>query len=162
MPEHNEYKAFLACIDVFSRKIFCRALKSKAGPEVKRAMMSIFKQAHIYPQKLEVDQGSEFVASKPYFKHHFIYYKIKVYSFYQRILNIIINNAISYRLERIKHLLQVKSIGGRSFCLFIHKRVSCVVHRTCLSSGQNSIISFDENTFDTQLDKIFKTDGAKY
>ncbi len=76
--EHDGYTAFLLCIDVYSRRIFCQKLKTKSRHEVETAFKKIFREAGIRPAKLESDQGSEFVSNASFFKQQNIFFKIKV------------------------------------------------------------------------------------
>ena len=78
MPTVGKFKAFLCCVDLFSRRIFCVLLKSKAAKEVRQAFKKIFKTAGIRPQQIETDRGSEFVGNKTFFHNEKIFYKIKV------------------------------------------------------------------------------------
>ena len=63
---------------MFSHKIWAELLKTKSSAEVGKAFDKIFEDANVTPEKLEVDQGSEFKGLKPYFKRKKIYYKIKI------------------------------------------------------------------------------------
>ncbi len=74
----HEYIYFLLCVDIFSRKIFCRPLKSKKALEVEKAFEDIFTEAHVRPEKLETDQGSEFQNNRKFFERNNIFLKIKV------------------------------------------------------------------------------------
>ncbi len=76
--KYQEYSFFLLCVDVFSRKLFCRILKSKKAIDVQRAFKSIFVEANSRPEKLETDQGSEFQANASFFARNNIFLKIKV------------------------------------------------------------------------------------
>ncbi len=78
MYTFNGYTTFLLCIDIFSRRIFCRLLKSKQASEVERAFMSIFSAAKIKPEKIETDQGSEFRNNRGFFEKEKIFLKFKV------------------------------------------------------------------------------------
>ncbi len=73
----DNYVGFLVCIDVFSRKIFCRCVRSKSAEEMKHAFKSIFEECHDSPDILESDQGGEFVGNRTFFKEEKIYFKIK-------------------------------------------------------------------------------------
>lgn len=77
MPDDQGAKYFLLCIDLFSQKIFCEALKFKTAVDVKNAFLKIFKDAKIVPDKLETDQGSEFLGNRKFFKETKIFFKIK-------------------------------------------------------------------------------------
>ena len=77
MPHDGDFRYFLLCIDIFSRKLFCRSLKTKTSLEVRNAFESIFKEAKSVCSKLETDQGSEFKGNKKFFKEKKIYYRIK-------------------------------------------------------------------------------------
>ncbi len=74
----NGYVYFLLCVDIFSRKLFCRPLKSKRAEEVEKAFKSIFIEANLKPQQLETDKGSEFHNNRNFFEKNNIYLKIKV------------------------------------------------------------------------------------
>ncbi len=78
MFEHNGYKAFLCCIDLFSRNIYCELLTSKRAEEVQQKFKKIFKKVNTKPDTLESDRGSEFVGSKSFFKKQNIFFKYKV------------------------------------------------------------------------------------
>jgi hypothetical protein len=56
------YSYILACIDIFSRKIYCIAMKTKSIDDVFDALKLIFKFA--IPQKLTTDSDSSFTGSK--------------------------------------------------------------------------------------------------
>ncbi len=77
MPEQENFIGFLLCVDLFSRKIFCESLLSKDAKSVRIAFQKIFKRADLFPEKLETDQGKEFVGNKKYFKQKKIFFKIK-------------------------------------------------------------------------------------
>jgi hypothetical protein len=76
MFEFDGYKYFLCVVDVFSRKIFTFALKNKEAPTVADAFNRIFKEAGTC-EKLETDQGSEFIGNKTFFKDHKVFWKAK-------------------------------------------------------------------------------------
>ncbi len=75
---HGEYSAFLLCVDVFSKRLFCRPLKSKKAENVEKAFTSIFLEAGMKPEKIETDQGSEFQNERQFFKKQKIFFKIKI------------------------------------------------------------------------------------
>ena len=77
MPLDEEFKYFLLCIDIFSRKIFCRKLKTKTSLEVRQAFDDIFREVKTVCSKLETDQGTEFKGNKKYFKEKKIFFRIK-------------------------------------------------------------------------------------
>lgn len=56
---NNGYRYILTVIDHFSKYAFAVPLKTKTGPEVTRAMKSVFDQGRI-PSKLLTDEGKEF------------------------------------------------------------------------------------------------------
>jgi hypothetical protein len=59
--EHNEnFNYILTCIDLFSRKAWAEKLKTKTGLEVVGAIKNIIKNAGAKPNKIWVDQGTEF------------------------------------------------------------------------------------------------------
>ena len=58
---NDSYKYILGCIDTVSKFAWLRPLKNKSGPTVTKAMESILHEAkHRIPNKLYVDQGTEF------------------------------------------------------------------------------------------------------
>ncbi len=78
MFPYNKFKGFLCCVDLFSRNIYCRALRSKKSTEIEKHFRDIFKAVGFKPHKLETDRGSEFLGSKAFFRAEKIVYKIKV------------------------------------------------------------------------------------
>lgn len=60
--DNKGYKYILVVIDVFSRYLWCEALKSKSGDEVSKGFKKIFESVH--PKKLQTDQGTEFFNTK--------------------------------------------------------------------------------------------------
>ena len=77
MFRENNFIGFLLCIDIFSRRIFCKTIKSKSSQEIELAFKKIFSQCNDKPDVLETDRGSEFVANKSFFKEQNIYFKYK-------------------------------------------------------------------------------------
>jgi hypothetical protein len=77
MPIFEDYKYFLLAIDIYSRKIFTYALKTKTSNEVSVAFDSLFDEAGSKCNKLETDQGTEFIGNRSYFKRNNIYFRIK-------------------------------------------------------------------------------------
>ena len=77
MFEFNSFKYFLLLIDCFSLKLFVQPLKTKTSEEVQQAFQNIFKTFGAPIEKLETDQGKEFVGCKKYFKREKIYFKAK-------------------------------------------------------------------------------------
>lgn len=57
------YKYILTVIDCFTKKAFCRPLKSKNSSEVANALDDIISEFPITPRKLMVDNGTEFSGS---------------------------------------------------------------------------------------------------
>jgi hypothetical protein len=78
MPKFENYKYFLVAIDVFSKHLYTRPLKSKTSKEVGEAFQSIYNEFQTPIYKLESDQGQEFLANKPLFKKLGIYFHTKV------------------------------------------------------------------------------------
>lgn len=56
----NGYKFLLSAIDTGSKLVFLRALKSKRGEEVARALESIFRESKFKPRLIHADKGKEF------------------------------------------------------------------------------------------------------
>ncbi len=78
MFPYNKIGSFLCCVDLFSRNIYCRTLRSKKSTEVQKKFLEIFKTVGMKPLKLETDRGSEFQGSKSFFLKEKIVYKVKV------------------------------------------------------------------------------------
>ncbi len=78
MPSHDNYSAFLLCVDVFSRHIFCEPLKNKSAVTVRKAFRKIFRESKLKPAKIECDKGAEFVANKSFFQKEKIFFKTKI------------------------------------------------------------------------------------
>ena len=58
---NDGHKYILGCIDTVSKFAWLRPLRNKSGPNVTKAMESILQEAkHRIPNKLYVDQGTEF------------------------------------------------------------------------------------------------------
>ncbi len=77
MPSDDGYKSFLCCVDIFSRNIYCRALKSKTGKAVQQKFREIFAEVHLKPEKIETDRGVEFLSNKAFFQKNNIFFKTK-------------------------------------------------------------------------------------
>lgn len=58
---NRKHTFILTVIDTFSKFAFARALKSKHGEEVTKAMKSIFEESNRVCVKLESDRGKEFL-----------------------------------------------------------------------------------------------------
>lgn len=61
--EYNGYKYILTCIDLFSKKAYARALKSKEEKEVTKAMEYLIKNEIHYVSSIRSDRGSEFISN---------------------------------------------------------------------------------------------------
>jgi len=57
----NGWRYILFMIDIFSKKLFLRPLKTKRGAEVARAIHSIIKENKTPPLKISSDRGGEFI-----------------------------------------------------------------------------------------------------
>lgn len=57
---NDGYRFLLGCIDSFSRKLWVRPLKTKAGVEIVNALKDIFAQDGRRPRSIRSDRGSEF------------------------------------------------------------------------------------------------------
>ena len=75
-PKEN-FIGFLLCIDVFSRRIFCKAIKSKTKNTIKKCFQKIFTQCNDTPDVLETDRGPEFLSNRTFFEEKKIYFKCK-------------------------------------------------------------------------------------
>ncbi len=77
MFKFGNFVGFLLCVDVFSRKLFCRSVPSKTAEDMRNAFKSIFDECKDKPNKLETDQGGEFIGNKTFFKEQNVFFKIK-------------------------------------------------------------------------------------
>lgn len=63
LKEYNDgYGYLLTIIDVFSKKLYTKALRQKTAKEVIRAFTSIFEEFGVKPKNIQSDKGTEFVA----------------------------------------------------------------------------------------------------
>lgn len=71
------HRYILFCIDVFSRKAYASALKTKTSTEVSKALQDIFKKHNRWPKFIQSDLGTEFRGQafvrlmKEYGIHHY-------------------------------------------------------------------------------------------
>ena len=70
--DYNGYKKLLVVVDVFSRKIFARILKTKSKKEVQEAFQSIFQDAGTTPTYLSSDRNEYILISKHYETKYYI------------------------------------------------------------------------------------------
>jgi hypothetical protein len=77
MFEFNDYKYFLLLVDCFSLKLFVQPLKSKTSEAVQAAIQDILKEFGAPIEKLETDQGKEFLGCKKFFKKEKNFFKAK-------------------------------------------------------------------------------------
>jgi hypothetical protein len=64
ISRYNEnYKFLLAVIDDFTKYVFCRTLKTKAGVEIANAFRSIIEESQHPPNYLRTDFGGEFISN---------------------------------------------------------------------------------------------------
>ncbi len=76
---HNGYTRILILVDVFSAKLFARALKSGTAAETTDALKSIFAEAGTKPSRIETDRGTEFAKeTKAYLKKERIFWAPKI------------------------------------------------------------------------------------
>ncbi len=73
----NNFIGFLLCIDIFSRRIFCKMIKSKKPKEIRKAFQKIFLLCQDKPDILETDRGVEFTNNENFFKEKNIFFKCK-------------------------------------------------------------------------------------
>ena len=79
ISKYNEGIRYLLCaIDLFSKYAFVVFLKDKKGTTVANAFQSILNNSKRKPDKIKVDQGSEFYNT--HFKKWSKYNNIKMYS----------------------------------------------------------------------------------
>jgi len=56
--ENHGYKYILACIDVFTRKLYCIPMKTKEDDEVNSSLKELFKEADTYPLVITSDNDA--------------------------------------------------------------------------------------------------------
>lgn len=61
---NNGYSYILTVIDVFSKMLYARALKSKTPSEVINALQSVFSESKNKPECIQSDKGGEFTSHK--------------------------------------------------------------------------------------------------
>ena len=73
---NNGYNYILICIDIFSRYVWARPLKTKTGREVSEEMSSILLDGNRKPNALRSDRGSEYLneTMKRFFKRNNIHH----------------------------------------------------------------------------------------
>jgi hypothetical protein len=59
--KNNGYKYIFNCIDVFSRKVWLRALKDKTAKLSRDALRNIIAEADVKPDAIQTDNGGEFL-----------------------------------------------------------------------------------------------------
>ena len=102
LSKYNDgYKKVLLVIDIFSRYVWVRSLKSKTGKEVLQALQSIFAEGG-KPKYFRTDQGGEFLNSKvkKYFKQegiiHLLTYDPNKAAYAERAIQTIKNRLFRY------------------------------------------------------------------
>lgn len=99
------YRYILVVINVFSKFVWCEAVKNKTGKEVTHAMEKILSQDKIKPKNLQTDMGKEFYNKE--FKELMNKFKINHYSTY--------SNLKASVVERVNRTL--KNLMWRQFSL---------------------------------------------
>ena len=67
----------MSCVDLFSLRIYGRALKTKTSEAVKKALESIWAQ-NGKCAAISTDGGSEFIGLKQYFQNKNVFFKVIV------------------------------------------------------------------------------------
>ena len=79
MFEYNNYKYWLAAVDVFSSKVFTEPMKSKSSTETATALKKILARYKATITTIESDRGKEFLGEvKKLVQAKHIVYKIKI------------------------------------------------------------------------------------
>lgn len=76
--ENDNHKYILIAIDIFSKFMYARPLKTKTALNTANAMRDIFVKSQKWPKRIHSDRGSEFYGSQ--FKKLLSEYKIGLYS----------------------------------------------------------------------------------
>ena len=58
------FKYILACIDIFTRKLYCIPMKNKDNDEVKLALKLLFKEAGVYPDVITSDNDATLLSNE--------------------------------------------------------------------------------------------------
>ena len=58
--KNNDYKYFVVFIDIFTKYLYTKPLKSLQSEEMVEAMKSIFSKARAQPLNMRTDKGSEY------------------------------------------------------------------------------------------------------
>ena len=76
--KNHGYKYILACIDIFTRKLYCVPMKTKEITEVYKSIKSIFDEAETTPYVLTSDSDSTFLSHEcqKLFKKNDIYHNV--------------------------------------------------------------------------------------
>ena len=70
------FKYILACIDIFTRKLYCIPMKNKDNDEVKLALKLLFKEAGVYPDVITSDNDATLLSNECqqlFIKHNIIH-----------------------------------------------------------------------------------------
>ena len=78
-PPFKNYSKALVLIDVFSRRIWAKALQTKSAKEVKEKFEEIWRETQKTPEVLATDGGSEFTGNLKYFEEKGIFLKKKIW-----------------------------------------------------------------------------------
>lgn len=81
--ENENFRYILMCIDIFSKYLYARPLKTKTAREVCDAMRSIFDESDGAPNNIHSDEGKEFFNST--FRRLMIEYNINHYNTYSHL-----------------------------------------------------------------------------
>lgn len=79
-PENDNHKYILIAVDIFSKVMYARAIKTKRAQDTANAMRDIFVKSQKWPKRIHSDRGNEFLGSP--FKKLLTEYKIYLYSTY--------------------------------------------------------------------------------
>lgn len=80
MPKSGKYSYILVVIDVFSRHLYAKLMKTKTAKETVRCFEAIFSKVKLYPSELQTDEGGEFRSpyTKAYFQRNDIYWSPRI------------------------------------------------------------------------------------
>ena len=79
MYEYNNYRYWLAAVDVFSSKVYTEPMKTKSSEETAKALKKIISHYKAPITTIESDRGKEFLGEvKKLIKTNHIVYKIKI------------------------------------------------------------------------------------
>lgn len=149
--ENNRFKYILTVIDIFSKFAWARAVQSKTGEEVTRAMKSIFDSCLRIPKNMHTDQGKEFY--NKYFSALMNEHKINHYSTFSSLKAQIVERFNRTLMNKIWRLF---SFNGSYKWIHILPSVIDDYNNTKHRTIGLKPIEVSENNANNLLDTVYK------